>query len=302
MRYGALSIYLGTLLLSLFPCWIFFAPSVHNVYETDLKPFVRALENIKKPTIDPEGVAVIIENRSSYRLFLVLNNFLQHLPSGWVIYFLHASQNSEWLHSTFAEEIKNEKIIPVYIPFEDVSRSLYSRFLTMKEFYEAFPSEKMLIFQKDTVICSRSNSPFGLEEAFEYPYVGAPWKVNDTLFVSKYGYQNNNVGNGGLSFRNSTFFRDLLEHHPINNLFGVAEDAVLITSFVQYRPLRKKVSFDDAKKFSVEMIYYEQPWGVHNPRTYAFSLKERLDLVHYCPEISTILGRWIIDPLVPSFL
>ncbi len=69
----------------------------------------------------------------------------------------------------------------------------WESFRTTKEFYQAFPTEHMLIFQKDTAICSKSNSEFGLLQALEYDYVGAPWIYNDTTFVRLTGHRNNNV-------------------------------------------------------------------------------------------------------------
>jgi hypothetical protein len=49
----------------------------------------------------------------------------------------------------------------------------YSELLCSVEFWEAIPTENILIFQEDSMICSKSQR--SLLDFLEYDYIGAPW-------------------------------------------------------------------------------------------------------------------------------
>jgi hypothetical protein len=60
----------------------------------------------------------------------------------------------------------------------------YNKLLTSFEFWNVIEEENILIFQHDSMLLRK-----GIEEFYQYDYVGAPWKFC------------NHGGNGGLSFR-----------------------------------------------------------------------------------------------------
>ena len=82
-----------------------------------------------------------------------------------------------------------------------------------------------------------------------YDYVGAPWNSGG-------------VGNGGLSVRKKT---KMLTITQTVMPFQSNEDVYF--AFQTIVPLLKP-SFQEAQKFAVETVFYEQPFGIHAPWKY----------------------------------
>jgi len=101
-----------------------------------------------------------------------------------------------------------------------------------------------LIFQTDSLLL-KSNI-HKLDAFLKYDYVGAPWT-------------NEGVGNGGLSLRRkSKILETIATRNP--NLHYEVED----TYFCENNPVHlEKPTFEEAKSFSVENVYYPDPIGVH---------------------------------------
>jgi hypothetical protein len=85
----------------------------------------------------------------------------------------------------------------------------YNVLLTTKAFWEIFKADRVLIFQHDSRLLRT-----GIEQFYEFDYVGAPWKFQST------------GGNGGLSLRNPktmskilTFYSWNYNHHGNEDVF-----------------------------------------------------------------------------------
>jgi len=113
-----------------------------------------------------------------------------------------------------------------------------------KDFYNNIPTEIILIFQTDSVICEENKDLINKFINNDYDYVGAPWS--------------NAVGNGGLSLRKKSKMLEIIEKCPKNN---INEDIFFANSCIN----TKKPSIDEAKEFSVESLFSENHFGVHKP-------------------------------------
>lgn len=189
---------------------------------------------------------VIVETRKHPHLQPVLKCYA-HFLRDWSLHLYYGQDNEDQVK----EIVKDWSCINLHKV--NVKSILdYNQMLKTKEFWSSLPSNNILIFQTDSLI--RNNK---IEEFLQYDYVGAPWyegvKLEDGTFVK--------VGNGGLSFRKRDVMVKIIEKYLSEDNF--IEDGY----FSKYLYLDKYnvPSTEIAKKFSVESIYYEDPFGMHKP-------------------------------------
>jgi hypothetical protein len=187
--------------------------------------------------------AVIVEPRRHPALSFVLKNMATLLPDGWKILVFHGNTNGEFVQDIINEmENPSRFLKPIVLDVDNLTIAQYNSMLMSSVFYKCIPTETMLIFQTDTMILE----PTYLSAFLSYDYVGAPWKSGG-------------VGNGGLSVRKKT---KMLTITQTVMPFQSNEDVYF--AFQTIIPLLKP-SFQEAQKFAVETVFYEQPFGIHAP-------------------------------------
>ena len=195
--------------------------------------------------------AVIIEPRQHKALSFVLNNFLENLSDEWGFIIFHSDKNKVFLEDIIENElgIYKKKIIKlVNLNVDNLTNKEYNTILKSREFYSHIETDLFLIFQTDTLIIKENKNI--INEFLEYHYVGAPWA-------------NGKNGNGGLSLRNKSKILQIIE--TVDSNFKKNED--------EFFSLQEEIdifkpSFKNAKKFAVETVFYESPFGVHNCYNY----------------------------------
>ena len=125
---------------------------------------------------------------------------------------------------------------------DNLTISDYSSLFYKPILYDNIPTEIFLVFQTDTVICSKHKEL--INKFLLYDYVGAPWK-------------DGNVGNGGLSLRRKSKMLNIINNCKYNN-----EPEDVYFSVACNLPLNKP-SFEEAKNFSVEGVYNDNSFGIH---------------------------------------
>lgn len=228
--------------------------------------------------------AVLIEFRSLPHVeFLLRNNILKigHLFSFTVVC---GNLNYEFMRELCSKISPNIKVIK--IDKENVLPSEYNELLASVEFWNLFSSEKILLFQEDSIIF-RSN----IADFLDYDYVGAPWplQTNDT---------HGRVGNGGFSLRTRHIMLTICENFPIHDTeFNAStlkyiEDSKLTTPpedvyfalNMERHQIGRLPSAQVASYFSTESIKNLESFGGHN-----FWVNDRLwrDRVYdLCPQFS----------------
>jgi hypothetical protein len=187
--------------------------------------------------------AVIVEPRQHPALSFVLKNMATLLPDGWKILVFHGNTNGEFVQDIIEDmEFPSRFLKPIVLDVDNLTIAQYNAMLMSSAFYKCIPTETMLIFQTDTMILE----PTYLSAFLSYDYVGAPWKSGG-------------VGNGGLSIRKKT--KMLIITQTVMP-FQSNEDVYF--AFQTIIPLLKP-SFQEAQKFAVETVFYEQPFGIHAP-------------------------------------
>ena len=211
-----------------------------------------------------ECTAVILEPRKHPALSFVLQNFTTYLPVGWKILIFHGNQNKEFVQDILAD-LPPRFLKPIELDVDNLSIKQYNAILMSSAFYKCIPTETMLIFQTDTMILE----PQLLPSFLSYDYVGAPWPSG-------------HVGNGGLSLRKKSKMITITQTVP-----PMHENEDIHLSMQPVVPLHKP-SFEEAKQFAVETVFYEKPFGIHAPWKY-LSIDEMRIFIEKYPAIQQLM-------------
>lgn len=186
--------------------------------------------------------AVIVETRPLPNLKQVIENHLKFLPDYTVLYVFG---------SIAVESIVDEMSMPYKFIRVDgvINESEYNKLLTSTTFWNLISEENILIFQHDSEILRT-----GIEDFYEFNYVGAPWKFKPF------------AGNGGLSFRNKHIMIGILKNNIYNQSKHGNEDVffcnVLFGDHPEITTYFKK-ELDVCKQFSCETIFQLGTLGCH---------------------------------------
>lgn len=115
----------------------------------------------------------------------------------------------------------------------------YNQVVTHPSFWRQIPFDKILICERESAILRK-----GIEEFYEWDYVGAPWKFQQ------------HGGNGGFSWRSVKAMIDISSRYRIGS---ENEDVFFCNHFSGWR----LASRDVCTKFSMECIYHEGTFGYH---------------------------------------
>lgn len=208
---------------------------------------------------------VIVEPRKMEILIKVIKNFMYLLQNkGWGLIVVHGTDNEEFVKSGLSGW-KNVNYIKLNV--SNLTPQMIEQLVTGSTFFWdtllRIGCEKSLCFQWDTLLLKDN-----IDDFINYDYVGAPWPTN--LFG-----QSINVGNGGLSLRDTSTMIEIV--NSCQKIYA-NEDVYFGYSCVK---LNKKVpTIDEAMKFSVETIYYNDPCGMHKPHISRFpSYQHYVDLL-----------------------
>jgi len=162
----------------------------------------------------------------------------------------------------------------------------------------------VLLFQSDSIICA--NSEARVEDFLQYDFVGAPIRPG-------MGYGDEGM-NGGLSLRNRSLTLEIVKRwnwkeerdHAIDPMFPPVayEDQWFYKKMTfmnieaakshsddvdaegskwdTWEPRVKLPTFEEAMRFSVESIWFEQPLGYHQVAHWHWN--RRRDIDRWCPE------------------
>jgi hypothetical protein len=189
--------------------------------------------------------AIMIEPREHKAMHFVLNNFLTNLSDDWEIRVLVGDDNINYVTNIVKQLCDSDRLKVINIGIKNLSQSDYSKLLVTKSFYDNIHTEMFLIFQTDSMIFPQYKEY--IYNYMDYDYVGAPWTNGD-------------VGNGGLSLRRKSRMLEIIDRGaPL--LYN--EDGYFAWSY----PINKP-SFELAKLFSIETVFSENSFGIHNAWKY----------------------------------
>ena len=188
--------------------------------------------------------AIMVEPRKHLAYELVLRNFLENLNDDWGFHLFVGPDNEEYV-SAIVTRIGDVRVSIHNIGIPKLSNIEYSRLFVSPSFYELIPTETFLVFQTDSIVNPQYKHL--IHEFLGYDYVGAPW-------LEVYPGQ---VGNGGLSLRKKSKMLEIIN----KRIWRGVENEDLFFSFY---PGLHKPSASHAATFSVESVYSECSFGLHN--------------------------------------
>jgi hypothetical protein len=189
--------------------------------------------------------AIIIEPRNHPSFKFVFTNFFENLSEEWSFIIFHGINNLKYIES-FLKDLKNtqNRVKLINLNKNNLETNEYNFLLKSINFYNNIPTEVFLLFQTDTLIIKENKNL--INDFLEYDYVGAPW-VDEI------------VGNGGLSLRRKSKMIEIINDNNFNNFTNEDEFFCRQKNIILNTP-----SFEKSKEFSVECVFYESPFGVHN--------------------------------------
>ena len=214
---------------------------------------IKQLFQNQKKNIQNKYTAIIVEPRKHAALSFVVEKFLKNLSNEWNIIIFHGNLNVNFVNNIISNKLNNYKnrISTINLNINNLTKDEYSLLFKQKFFYDGIPTETFLVFQTDSLILE--NNKLLINNFLKYDYVGAPWG-NSPKGINNY------VGNGGLSLRKKSKMIEIIEKDIDKN--NLPEDVYFAcTDKVKlFKP-----SQQEAKLFSVENLYSEITFGVHQP-------------------------------------
>jgi hypothetical protein len=179
-----------------------------------------------------------------------------------------------------------------------------SGFFTSPWFWEQMaPAEHVLMFQADSIICSKS--PERIDDFLQYDFVGAPVDSERGLGM---GY------NGGLSIRNRSMCLDIVqthdwqeERHGDHSQGNIDYEDQWFAKKMRELPSRPDGSpganlptTDVAMRFSVETMWHERPLGFHQATVWQPGKMD--EILAWCPEYKMAMIETFTDHNVDAGL
>lgn len=227
----------------------------------------------------PKYTAIIVEPRKHRALSFVLDNFLSNLSDEWSIILFHGTTNLEYARDSIQnleEKHNQQRITMLQLNVANLTGREYSDLFMTASFYHHIPTETFLVFQTDSMILSENKDQINL--FLQYDYVGAPWREGVPWASTS------RVGNGGLSLRKKSKMLEIIQH---KGYIRQNEDVYFSQNIPNTIPWNVP-TVSDALLFSIETVFGESPFGIHN--CWRYLSKEDMDsLIRRYGDIQTLV-------------
>ena len=250
--------------------------------------------------------AVLLEFRAWEReLSFSINNILTNLPVHWRIQIVGGPDIIALAQQLFPAEIQAGKVVLTNLGYDKMKQVQVSRVLTDLGFYQQLLGDTWLFFQYDSAICTPQRHLLASFLEQKYGWWGAPWRHWNRL--PNFG------GNGGFSLRQRAFVTTILTLFPwVNQMESDNEDWFMInraadlyqsSSSSAAQALHRNAPYllpaprFKAMQFSVETVFYEKPFGVHQfwRDLYVPNATQLISFFNNCPEAWELLPENVLD-------
>lgn len=264
-----------------------------TIESADLRDTYRKLSAVFRPT-DPSIAAgllatasrpdgqdrqpfwgVIVETRKHKALEPVVLSITEvcDIP----VQLFHGKANREFIQSTaIGKLIHREQVVLSQLDADRLKPRDYNTLLMSREFWKRMVGrKKILVFQTDSICCSRS--AYSLEDFEQFDYIGCNWDRKRPVGLIVDG------GNGGFSLRDWSASMECLDRFDPGKWPG-GEDGYF--AFHMELMGRRVASIEEAGRFGTQRIFRDKSLGCHKiGRLRPRELKAFLD---YCPEARQI--------------
>ena len=197
--------------------------------------------------LESDRCIVIVERRIHPNLEFILYN-AAYFARGWSIAIVCSDLNIEYIKGVLGKNLETVHIIQMFQgnPSPEAGKNEYNKLLQSSDFYQALPSESLLMMEMDTYL--RKHIP---DSILQYDYVAAPyaWDIN--------------MSGGGLSFRKRSKMLRVCDEYK-ESIW--AQD---IYAFKGMKAIGASIpSFEEGLEYFCESCLYEDPIGLHQWWTY----------------------------------
>jgi len=207
--------------------------------------------------------AIMIEPRKHKALELVLNNFNRNLNEDWKFIIYHGNLNKEYIEDIIERNGMKNRTRLLNLNVDNLTIEEYNPILYRKDFYDNIDTEMFLIFQTDTLLNDSCRD--NVYKFMEYDYVGAPW-------------DDNVLGNGGLSLRRKSKSLELIHHADKTNYnYYLDWEDNFFSNLMNFDIDYRKPTAIESRKFSVEKVYSINSFGLH--KCWLYVSESELDLL-----------------------
>ena len=226
--------------------------------------------------------AVIVEPRKHRFLYRVIKHFMVHLDDGIPFFLFYGKGNFKFVYDYFYREIHRKKLTLIELPVNNLTPDRYNHLLKEKFFYKHILYDKLLIFQTDAWLNTKSKR--SLEDFLDFDYIGG-YSIGIT------GVH----GNGGLSLRDrlkslraiTLFKKTKPSHYPEDLFFNYTikkiKGKIACQKYIQQvHQFCCNYSYCDAEKHSSLFIHKVLPNQRYGNK-----------ITQYCPEAAGLVSNKI---------
>jgi len=264
----------------------------------------------------PNATAIVIDSNFTALLNYSIAHMLLAAPSSWVLVLIHTQPMRDSVHRAFSGALRSGKlhaweiapggyglsrgcwdadgtrsVLRDVLPWpRTASGALSERWperdwtlqgvQTLTTLYETVPTEKLLVFQADSALCTG-----GGQRLYDYwgvDYIGAAWPFS----YRELGVPSPRdiyVGNGGFSLRSRSVMLRILARYGTGAVVREAEDGFLSARVTAVGGVL--ATLEQAGAFCAEtMLLDEAPAGFHKPWMY-LGAHNLLHLAKHCPAL-----------------
>ena len=224
-------------------------------------------------------------------LSLTISNVAGVLGPDWpiTIYYTESARSSVVDDKLVSRLVRSERVnlFPLTrLGFDELPHGnigSYSKLMTAASFWNTVHADRVLVFQTDSVLCSLSQ--YTVDDFVQYDYIGAPFAIRWANFPAWL-----ESGNGGLSLRNVSLMRRIIDRHPYK---GEAEDFYFASAIHDMQEKGESVvpaPLEVARAFAYESgpAPANMTFGVH--RYDGVDAETQKIIQSKCPE--AVLGVW----------
>lgn len=229
---------------------------------------VRPPPESASPEARPSVSACIVEPRDHPKLDYVIKNVADTLGPAVPIHLWHgrSMQVCADVDSTMCRLQHAGRLTTHRLDVDNLDWRSYSQLLSSRRFWDVQTSDKTLIFQTDSVLCSRS--PETLAAFVHLDYVGSR-AHDDWDWIA-------NGGNGGLSLRDTRLSRECSTETGSTE----AEDVMFVRCIAQRGG--RMATRAEQERFGTQNYFARDSLGAHQVNTQLVSNRNSFRV--YCPE------------------
>jgi len=256
-----------------------YQPTLPDYVATD---WTTARKKVKESTMANIAVSWDYSESSHQKFVPVLKMFLTSLPDSWRF---QIKCQSRLIHYYYEDPVLREAVNSGRVFLELLTWTTMIGYTVQQldfSYWMGIQGDNILTFQDDTVLCRKS--PYSIDDFVGYDYIGGPWCD-----------RNLSGGNSGLSLRSRAAIVELLlNFHRESKLTKkrYSEDVIISRKMEEYNKNHTSNAYNissrkEGQRFSVDTVYYSQPFGVHKPWLY-LTKEKYLKLKEFCPELEMI--------------